>query len=1216
MRRAKSSLYRRVGNIAKESRVQMFPTVNESAMDSLVYKLAEIYEQRVSGTRQQTGSQNVEGPSAPVEGQSIDDVTPLQREAQPVPLNPDQPRQGLVSSQVLEGIGAWENMLPPDGVFSVHVYPPPSPVRNSNRSLSLRSCRDSNSNPSLSICSGEIPKRRSSSFQSRRFRNFSLSIPSPKNSNWSFDFRSSRSSKRNLRPYISQDSQLSSPRLTEFDSRREIFETTKSSLEQTSPAGQVSTDENFVAGAPTMQLEEHPTKAHENLNDEITDTVATAVQRAEQPGQVYEAQNSLRELQSHARTYLSRGEHAQAGILYSEMSVLLHKHPSRQPKSTATGWIAELHFEVEHQLAMKALRQGELEVAKRAFKRLRETQERLKLPDTVRWSLDHWLSLVYIELGSYDCAIILTRDIPKSIESPMNATMLTYLDQLSEHQGTWLVFHAQALSCLARAHEGKTKEAYEEVEELFALYNKSVDENIKQLRGTNINAGDDDTERNQVEQTLRFMLTVVRVQILAGRQKAAKMLINDKKLIDEKNSEGCARILGKTHPLSIERLILAIQLMLPAADRHCDGKFRELQDAMQHGYTRLHPLTLSLCELQLAISLKQGRLTEAMNATKDLITRINDAHLDKNHFKLLQARRWRVRVLFERGEIKAALSSSEQLINDCRTQGFPSPMLSFALACTVDLVTMQLRLRNYGTAETTLLQLLGTITPEFDKIYLSDMAPGAVVAYFFGLSETGESKPLVDEAFATSYLTALQCLYICYLERNALPAEMLHKVADVLERRTHQSLGPMEDLEVLTLMYNLAVIAREKNDHDKALEHLQKARTGFINSLGHDHPHTLLVDFELRLVKLKLLCPVYEHISGTEMGQKILISGYDQDSAGSVDVSDLIRLQKTVLIRLDNALGGSHVFTIAARVDLANVLEKFVDAQDLENLRLEIMWYLLPYKETTFRETTALPFTASGTKNQPWSQERARVFIDRLQSRVEAVYSYTDGTVQPIDDRFLSAVASVGYNKHTSGCHKEAIIAQQAYVALCMSYNVDSAELAEARLELGYMHQSCADTYPDLAIRDQGYMHAVEIYKDIPQARETNAGPLNNAARSFLGAIYFRQGKFALARDEQQEVYRTLTEPQTDDVYTLLDSIYNLALTEEFLNNKHRAVSLWHEGKDISSRKLGSDDKQTRLFVNKLKDWDVLRTRPSSAAGLQHENQRDSVMAGSPKKNT
>jgi tetratricopeptide (TPR) repeat protein len=1218
MRRAKSFLYRRTGNIARETPERMFPPVDQSAIDSLVQAISEIYKQRVSGIRQATGSESVEGPSAPVRAQSINTVTRSQREAWPVPSNPSE--RSLVSSQILEGDGAWENMLRRDVSFSLHVNSPPSPRRNSNRSLSLRSCRDSNR--SLSIRSCTISKR-SLSLRSRRLRNFSLSTPSRRNSNSSLGVRSSRSSRWKFPGYIAKDLQPPSPRLTDFYLQKEIYETTKRSLEQTSPTAQViSNDDNSVAGAPAMQLENYPKKAQENLNDEITDTAATAMQLVEQPSKVQEDENNVRELQRHARTYLSRGEHAQACILYGQMSVLLHKQRSSQSKFSASDSTAELVFEVEHQLAMRTLRQGELDVAREIFERLREDHTCLTLPDTIRWSLDHWLSIVYIELGLYNRAIVLTKDIPRSIGSQISAGTPSYLEQLPEHQATWLVFHAQALSCLARVYEGKTNKAYEEIEELFTLYDKSVDGNIEQSHGTNVNPCDDQKRPTQVEQSLRFILTVVQVRMLAERRRAAKMLI------DDKNSEDCARVLGKTHPLSIESLIVKIQLLLPAADRACDEKFQELQDAMQYGYARLHPLTLSVCELQLAISLKQGRLTEAMNATEDLISRIDDAHLGKNHFRSLQARRWRVRVLFERGEVTAALSDSEQLINACQSERFASQMHSTALACVVDSIFMHLRLRHYGTAETALLnffvdlqgsRLMGIHTPGPDIKPLFDMASEDVVLYLLGLPEIDESKTPVDQAFATCYITALQCLYICYLEREALSSDILHKLATyVLERRRHQSIGSGEDLEALMLLYNLAVTERELQDFDKALEHLQEAQTGFVNSLGHNHPHTLLVDFELRLVKL--LRHRHEHVSGTE---KRLIeiksegtpsSEHDGETVDSVDVLDLIRLQKTALIRLDNSLGGSHIFTITARIDLANVLEEFDNTQDLEHLHLEIMWYLLPYKGTPFRETPALPFTASELKPKFWSQERAERLRDTLQRKFVDIISETDGTVESIDKRFLSVIASLAYNKHASGYYMEAITAQHAYVALCKCSGVDSIELAEARLELGYMHQSCADACSDSTIRSQQYMRAMKIYKDILRTKETNTGPLGNAARSFLGAIYFRQGKFELAQDEQEKVYRALKEPQTDDIYMLLDSIYNLALTEESLDNNDRALSLWYEGRDISSRKLGFDDEQTKLFDNKLKDWDVSLRRPSSATGLQHGNQRDSVMAASPKR--
>ena len=189
--------------------------------------------------------------------------------------------------------------------------------------------------------------------------------------------------------------------------------------------------------------------------------------------------------------------------------------------------------------------------------------------------------------------------------------------------------------------------------------------------------------------------------MLAGRRRAAKMLI------DEEDCENYARVLGKAHPMSIERLILKTQVLLPAANKECDETFRELQDAMRSGYARLHPLTLSACELQLAIFLKQGRLTEAINSSRDLISRIADANLGQNHFRSLQARRWQARVLFERGEIVAALATSEMFTTTCRSPGSGSPKNSSVLVCVVDSILMNLRLRDYRTAENKLLHLFG-----------------------------------------------------------------------------------------------------------------------------------------------------------------------------------------------------------------------------------------------------------------------------------------------------------------------------------------------------------------------------------------------------------------------------------------------------------------------------------------------------------------------------
>jgi tetratricopeptide (TPR) repeat protein len=896
---------------------------------------------------------------------------------------------------------------------------------------------------------------------------------------------------------------------------------------------------------------------------------------------------TFRIMRQQGAAHLSLGEFHQARAVYVEILATLNDLVSEQGRSlTRRKTLPNTFlFSIDIEWAELLFREGEFEGAREAFDKLEDqpSEEFVK-----KWEVQIWLGQIYEAMGRYDQAHDLLKGIRKDIE------MSSIYDKNSDEERTEvarMLISTESLLSLIMARKGMFQDALimsdgilkkqtiitlklaeEERKEKVWLILKEI-ENLRKsaMENSGLETKEGDAKSSEMRSSAtrqlkslshflnrnddnkaqaKFLRDIqsTRSQVLwiTGRRSEARTL-NDSVLQDTKD------LFGSKHIITLEMRVFQAELLLASGKvQDAEDCCRETLKELRRYHDKRHPTILWAYECRVSIHCTQGRLTEALNTAKALVSWSKEK-LGSEHPQTFRARSKLAMVYAARGEFEDAI-----LLSDLIQQAAPFYEANhlFIIQLQANLATI---LRNSGDIPAAVEQAFKALHSMHHAFNLDafgfGIAAKEVINDPLGNLKSDiihplhaiESSKIVNQPYTQCLFQVLECLGICESERVSGDLDLSKELLRSLNaKRKADLLAEQPDIDTLSCMHQQAMIHRRKGSLTNALEYLDEVLEKRTIMLGHSHQQTLLTRFEQNLVYFYL------------------------------DEEVSIEEQQKILYQIVELLGDAHVNTITVRSGLSDMLLEMGYLEEAKQERLKSLFYQL----------------GGASKSAPPTPSAE---ADMVYTMLEEIVR-TDGKPSlGANSRVLSSIERLAEIECEHGNYDRALVAQEAHLYLGRVWGLEPAKILDSTHDLAYMYQTYADSLEDLNRRDKYYQKAMEAYNNVLKERDGIAPPnkqLFLTTQINYGSILFKRGDFNGAQKLQIQVLQTI---QGDDellnTRMHVDSLYNLALTKRDLGNSKEAQRLVKDALQIATKELGIDDPMTATLSALV---EALKLHPSS----------------------
>ena len=598
-------------------------------------------------------------------------------------------------------------------------------------------------------------------------------------------------------------------------------------------------------------------------------------------------------------------------------------------------------------------------------------------------------------------------------------------------------------------------------------------------------------------------------------------------------------LLGPKHITTLETRIYQAELLfadgcLQEAEIVCQEVLAELR--LSHD--KLHPVTLRAYDCEVTIYTAKGRLTEARNTAKALVS-WNQLKLGKRHIQTLQAQRTLAVVHAARGEFAEA-KLIRNVISDAKSILGPNHL--FTLESRADMIRIQCQSGDFPSAWESAFETLWSIQAAFGLGVIPfesvPQTPGDhpftnLHADIVHLVLEEGCWPVENQPYRQCILEVFQCFGICEVERlTGTPELGIERLQLVFANRKRG----LEYLNVETMwcMNHLAKAYHRMGDLEKAYKIFDEVLESGIPILGPDHYLTLVTQFLRNVV----LYHMEDEISLQE--------------------------QREIFAHVSGLLGHAHPDTLSLQSELSVILHD--------------MGYL---EEAEKEQMKALYSRLSGSKPVSSTSEDLFLTLDKI-SKGEEVPKIAESEV-------LSGIETLVYIERDLGYHDKAITTQEAFLALGRAWGCAAERMMDAVHDLGYLFQARADACKLPDKREDGYRHALKAYDEVLDWLEELEAPNNQLlldTQANKAYIFFKSGDLDTARKLQIEIEKTIrTDEELNSTLMHVQSIYNLALTENAMNNVSAALKQLGRSFEMTRDNLGLDHPMHEKLFAVLQAW-------------------------------
>ncbi|KAF2105387.1 hypothetical protein BDV96DRAFT_375433 [Lophiotrema nucula] len=855
-----------------------------------------------------------------------------------------------------------------------------------------------------------------------------------------------------------------------------------------------------------------------------------------------------------ARRYAQKGLHKHARAIFEDVLERSSKSSSdstRLDEGVRPNDVSRVEFliSIKYELAVLSLDKGDFRAAQDELKRL-EMQALRMLGSSHPKLWEIWCSqgVLLDKIGDYQPAFERFSGALKIIEkSPTKADLF---DNAAVHQ---IQLSLRSCQALAQVHRAQFQEALD-----LSLQVVSDGEDF-------CNAATQEAEK-QERGLFRCSLQATRAFILAscGRYNEARLL--NATVLEDKTLT-----LGLTHPSTLESSTLQALLLLTGgelkeAEQCCQSTILRLQSALG----KSHLATLQALEVRVSLYEVQSRLTEALSQADHLLTLSNETlgQLTRNkHPQILKAMAKVAAVHAVRGELRKALELQKDVIEASRTVF--GPLHPLTLGFCADLAKFQLTRGDMTRAKQSAWELFNLLRgystlahdPEMTISRLGSLSEDIAEPLGSAMTSSAGSSLIGDE-YSQYFCRSMRYLAIC--EREDISGDLSASIMVLNLLRKFQQQNSVNDIDSQSIAYDIAVAQRMYADFEGAMNTLSDLVESRENNLGEDHPETILTRLQLNIVQFL------------------------------VGIESRIEDQEKLLLRVARLLGNDHVDTIDARCDLAMMLHASGYLEQADIHQSEAL--LAQLRNTLPGNTPDLGEVRSSKANLLY--DSTTILGDILHLLLKLALGKGSRSTQqaPVllhPARTLSSLERLAKIKAELGQWDNAIELQERLLQLQTQLVVPETIILNTRHDMALFYQNQADVCEDIGARDDSLMQAEELYGTVlNRISDLSLQPdsmLICATRTNLASVHFGKGEYKAAKILQKEVRSMLeSDEHNRDEHMVIESIFNLALTERALRNFVDARKLLLEAVELSNEKLekGMQDSLSVELIATLHSWE------------------------------